>query len=147
MCLIVDVNIAHKVFLATDNPDFKDVHKALFTDNKPIASIVYGGKLVDEYARNSQIIRVLAQLDRTGRARKVDDDLIRKEMETVVQINLCQSNDEHIIALARIGKVRVLCSHDKALHTDFTNKKLIDKPRGKVYQKSKHVKLLWRFCN
>lgn len=146
MCLIVDINVAHKVLLVSDDPDFKDVHICLFTNSNPRGSLAYGGKLLNEYGRSPEIIRKLAELDRAGRARKVDDDLVDEEMKRIIQSGICKSDDEHIIALARVGRVRLLCSHDKDLHTDFTNKTLLDKPRCKVYQKPKHNKLLWRFC-
>ena len=45
----------------------------------------------------------------------------------------CLSNDAHIIALGQISGARLLYSNDKALHEDFGNKRLIDRPRGKVY--------------
>ena len=146
MCLIVDINVAHKVLLVSDDPDFKDVHICLFTNSNPKASLVYGGKLTDEYSTNHEIVKKLVELDRAGRARKVDDDHVNKEMEWIIQSELCKSDDEHIIALARVSSVRLLCSHDKDLHSDFTNKALLDKPRGKVYQKPRHKNLLRKFC-
>ena len=45
----------------------------------------------------------------------------------------CRSNDIHVIALAQISGARLLYSNDQALHEDFGNKLLIDRPRGKVY--------------
>jgi hypothetical protein len=119
---------------------------SLFKNKKPMARLVYGGKLVDEYNKNLAVRRMLAVLDRAGRTRRVDDDSIEKEIDMVTRIGSCISNDKHIIALARAGNVRLLCSHDKALHTDFTNKALLDKPRGNVYQNRRHKKLLERFC-
>lgn len=147
MCLIIDVNVAHKILLANDDPDFKDVHECLFTGKMPHARMAYGGKLAREYLNNHKIRRVLVELDRAGRAWKVDDSLIEREIEWVVTSGLCQSDDEHIIGLARVSGVRLLCSHDQSLHIDFTNKALLDKPRGKVYQTKKHKKLLTEFCS
>jgi hypothetical protein len=37
---------------------------------------------------------------------------------------------------------RILFSRDKALHKDFKNPALIANPRGSVYQKASHCKLL-----
>ena len=146
MCLIVDINVANKVLLVSDDPDFMDVHICLFTNSNPRGSLVYGGKLMDEYSKSREIIKKLVELDRAGRARRVDDDLIDEEMEWIIQSGLCKSNDGHIIALARVGRVRLLCSHDRDLHADFTNKELLNKPRGKVYQRPTHRNLLSRFC-
>ena len=52
----------------------------------------------------------------------------------------CRSDDEHIIALAQISGARLLYSNDRALRHDFTNKRLIDSPRGKLYSTPKNKK-------
>ena len=147
MCLIIDVNVAHKILLMSDDPDFRDVHECLFTSKMPHARIAHGGKLTREYLHSHKIRRVLVELDRAGRAWKVDDELVEREVEWVLESGLCESDDEHIIGLARVSHVRLLCSHDQALHIDFTNKALLDKPRGKVYQTRKHKRLLRKFCS
>jgi predicted nucleic acid-binding protein len=147
MCLIVDANVVNRVFLIADDPDFKDLYASLFATRKPVAKIIYGGKLIEEYSRSHhEVIRILLQLDQAGRATKVDDSLIDGEHEIIIKMKVCKSNDTHIIALARAGKVRLLCSHDKPLATDFKNKALLNKPRGKVYKSSKHNNLLDKFC-
>lgn len=146
MCLIVDVNVAHKVLLADDDPDFHEVHRRLFSPKANPVKIVYGGKLAEEYLKNNAIRGILAELNRAGRAILVSEELVQSEDASVIALNLCQSNDTHIIALARAGKVRLLCSDDKALCTDFTNKLLLDKPRGKVYGCPDHNHLLRTFC-
>jgi hypothetical protein len=146
MCLIVDVNIAPNVLLTDHDPDFLHVHNRLFATKGPTAKLVYGGKLVEEYGHNEGIRRILRELDRAGRTRKIPDEDVENECVVVESMNECQSNDHHIIALARVGKVRLLCSRDHALIADFTNKKLLDSPRGKVYQYASHRELLTRFC-
>jgi hypothetical protein len=148
MCLIVDNNIVHRVLLQPDDNDFKHVHQALFGSRPPIAEIVYGGKkLMGEYARSTAVIEVLLQLRRAGRAKVEDSDQVDDEANRVAKTGFCKSDDEHIIALARVSGVRLLCSLDKNLADDFTNKALIDKPRGKVYKYSSHRKLLSQFCS
>ncbi len=146
MCLIVDVNVAREVFSDTEEPDFAEIRKALFQSKAPLVHIVYGGLLREEYLRIEQVRRALVILDRAGRARQVPDAEVRAETDLVEAIRLCVSNDTHIIALARVAGVRLLCSRDQALHTDFNNKKLIDKPGGKVYQSASHKHLIKRFC-
>ncbi len=146
MCLILDINIAHKVLLTGNDPDYKDVHSSLFTNKPATAIMVHGGKLTKEYAGNNQIRKVVVELDRRGRALKVDDALVNAEQLQVKQSRLCCSDDEHIIALARVRRVRLLCTNDDALITDFTNKSLINSPRGKVYKHAQHKPLLAKFC-
>ena len=69
MCLIVDNDVAHRVFLKPDDPDFKYVFGCLFGKRLPGASIVYGGKLTAEYLGNTALIAPLLELKRVGWAR------------------------------------------------------------------------------
>jgi hypothetical protein len=146
MCMIIDMNVAHKVFLRDDDPDFKAVHDSLFNDRNIRASVVYGGELLREYNRNNAVRRVVAALDRAARARKINDDSVDAEAKRLSESGACASDDPHIVALARISHVRLLCSHDRDLHRDFTNKSLLDNPRGKVYQLTAHKGLIKEFC-
>ena len=146
MCLIVDVNVAREVFSDTDEPDFADVRKALFLSKSPVVKIVHGGLLREEYLRVEEIRRALVVLDRAGRVRAIPDAEVVAETVSVETLGLCASNDTHIIALARVAGVRLLCSRDQALHADFTSAALIDRPRGKVYQSASHKHLIRQFC-
>lgn len=146
MCLIVDTNVAHRIILQRDDPDFKDVHARLFAAKKPTAALVYGGRLVLEYARDDSIRRLVVALDRSGGAIRVNDALVEQETASTIASGLCRSDDAHIIGLARAANVRLLCSHDRALHADFTNRALLSNPRGKVYQTRRHRPLLREFC-
>lgn len=148
MCLIVDVNVAHKVLWKQNDPngDFNPVRQGLLPGPQAYITLVYGGKLADEYARHRDLLELLLQLNRAGRARRIPKSQIQAEELCVQNLGLCQSNDYHIIALARVGHVRLLCSDDKALHNDFKNKQLLNNPRGKVYQCAKHESLLRRLC-
>ena len=146
MCLIVDMNVAHKILLAESDADFKDVHASLFGNKGTISKLVYGGELLREYNKNNAVRRQIALLDTAGRARKISDEQVDEESGNVSRSGLCVSDDPHIIALARVRSVRLLCSHDQNLHQDFTNKTLLDHPRGKVYQNSTHKDLLRQFC-
>ena len=146
MCLIVDVNIAREVFGGSEEPEFFVIRQALYQKASNSVKLVYGGHLRVEYLRVEAVRRALRVLDQAGRARQISDAVVDAEQKSVEQMSICVSNDTHIIALARTANVRLLCSHDQALHTDFTNKKLIDEPRGKVYQKAAHKHLIKKFC-
>jgi hypothetical protein len=146
VCLIVDSNVVHRVLLDPTDKDFRDIYVSLFGKGRVRAVVVYGGRLLEEYGTSARVIRALAALDRAGRARAIPAQTVGEETSKVIQSGLCVSNDHHVIALARVSGVRLLCSNDQPLHQDFTNKKVIDKPRGKVYQKRKHKPLLARFC-
>jgi hypothetical protein len=92
-----------------------------------------------------QIQLILTELDRRGSLRKVPDNDVDEMTKTVRDEGLCVSDDPHIIALARIARTRLLCSHDKDLHADFTNPKIL-KPAGSVYQKKSHQHLIRKHC-
>ena len=142
MCLILDANCLHKVFPSTDK-EFLPIKIALANGS---AKLVYGGKkLLAEYKRVDSAWRMIVALDKAGRTRKVNDaevDALESELEIAGQL---QSDDPHVIALAKISGVRLLCSHDKNLHTDFTNPHLLQ-PRGNVYQEACHKKLIRQYC-
>ena len=146
MCLIVDINVAEAVFLRNDDPNFREVHKLLFTRTSQPVHLVYGGKLTEEYMKNRDVFRLLRVLDQAGRTRTVSNKLIEAECAVLSKLASCKSNDTHILALARVGKVRLLCSNDQALRDDFRNKTILDSPRGKVYSNPSHNRLLTQFC-
>lgn len=145
MCLIVDINIAEKVFKPND-PEFCHVHSALFTAKHPPAKLVYGGKLTQEYNESEKLRRMLRVLDSMGRTRIIPDEKVDAECAAVEMLGICVSNDAHIIALARASKVRLLCTHDGDLISDFNNKSLVNCPRGKVYSCAANKGLLVQFC-
>jgi hypothetical protein len=142
MPLIVDANTAALVFTPQPSDDFRPVHVALFTG---VAVAVYGGKLAREYAAMRKHSRLLAELDRNGTLQKVSDADVDRATQRVCNESCCTSNDEHIIALARISRVRLLCSNDQDLHNDFTNPKIL-RPAGHVYQRPAHRHLIREHC-
>lgn len=146
MCIIIDVNIAPRVLLQED-PEFEPVWSRLLGNAKPQLRVAYGGRLKEELFGNGEIERVLRELDSAGRAKVVPDESIKEEEQALMDLDLCISNDVHIVALARAASARVLISLDQDLHQDFTNPKILRNPRGKVYQHREHVKLLNKPCN
>lgn len=143
MCLIVDNNVAHRVFSAVDDSDFKPVQNTLFAPKpKYRVWLVYGGRLKEEYFHSPAYRRLISQLDRAGRARLVADEQVDYLELLLVNAKACRSDDPHVIALAQASGARLLCSHDKTLHEDFTDPALLKDPRGKVYQTQSHIHLL-----
>lgn len=143
MCLIVDANVASLVFTPEPPKEFNPVTKALVRGD---AVAVYGGQLTREYQKSHSVVRFLATLDRAGRAKQLPGHQIDTESARLAVEGACQSNDHHVIAIALVGHVRLLCSRDAALHADFTNKALLDDPRGNVYQNETHTHLLRKHC-
>lgn len=147
MCLIVDNSVRDRVFFKPDDRDFQDLHSCLIGGGLPAVRIVYGGKLKREYLTSQKVMKRLAELDRKGQARAVSDALVDEDTAALRASGLCRSNDVHVIALARVGRVGLLCACDNALKRDFKSKALIDKPRGKVYDRRSHKELLREFCS
>ena len=142
MCIIVDVNVAHKIFLTNNDADFSYLHSCIINGKPQFAKIVYGGYLTTEYLRQDELKRMLFRLDQAGRARNVNDEQVNRETENLKNRRICRSDDEHIIALARVGGVRLLCTDDQRLCVDFRNYKLLNSPRGSIYRNSSHKHLL-----
>ena len=141
MCLIVDANLASRVFASPSHPDFAPVLDWL---DKRDGRIVFGGQLATELERLEKPRRYLRALLQAGRALRFPEGPIEEEATAVAVTGLCRSNDSHVIALARISGARTLCTNDRDLQQDFKNPRLISNPRGYIYKygRPSHVKLL-----
>ena len=143
MCLIVDANVAVQFFCTTD-PNSADLRNAVFGNG---CCVVYGGYLREEYEKIDKARRVVLALDRAGKARAIPDGPVEKRTAELKGSGVLNSDDPHIIALAEVSGSRLLHSLDIALHHDFTNPAIINKPRGHVYQGSAaHRHLVQRYC-
>ncbi len=141
MCLIVDNNVAAIVFVGSGN-NYKNVLPNLLSGK---AKLVYGGKLLDELEGNGKVAGILRMLDQAGRTEKIARNRIDSEILNVKKMKY-ESDDEHVLALARVSKARILCSEDKALREDFKNKIIIDNPRGVIYSSSRNDSLFVKYC-
>lgn len=137
MPTIVDANIL-SIFFSDLN--FKAVVDALRAGK---ASLAYGGsKQLREYGLLARHLPPILELQRQGKANRLDSSTVDLEEEKVKKRGYCVSDDEHIIAIALVSGARLLCSRDQNLIEDFTNPKIIGKPRGKVYKNTKHKRLI-----
>ena len=71
----------------------------------------------------------LRQAVQAGRARILDDNEVNAATSAVLADGVCQSDDPHVIALARISGTRLIYTNDNDLEGDF--KRLI--PKGIVF--------------
>lgn len=142
MCLIVDANVVHQVF-PEPSEHFRPIHEALAGGR---ASFVYGGELTREYQRTALSRSFLRRLDQQGAARQIPDVMVDTETKKVQKRGGYRSNDPHILALAIVSRVRLLCSEDEELGEDFTNPKILPRPRGNIYKRGEHVHLIDRHC-
>ena len=138
MCTILDANVAHEILdrnVSAAGKAFRDC-----IDSRK-AKLLLGGKLRQELSRQTGLREQLRGMILAGRIKSINDQKVNREAQSLRNQGLCRSNDFHIIALARLGGARLLYSNDKDLHQDFKNKKLIDKPRGKIYPHSESGEL------
>jgi hypothetical protein len=142
MCVIVDNDVVARV-LIHDELVFRPLKKSVYDGRH---KLVHGGKLTREYVKNATLRSLLVTLDKVGLSRVVSSNEVDAKTDELVQGNACESNDEHVIALALVGRVRLLCTGDLLLTRDFKNKDLINKPRGTVYGGAKAGKLVERKC-
>jgi hypothetical protein len=141
MCVIIDVNLAFRIFTSAPETDFRPVFDWLHAPGKN-GCLVFGGRLLEELSNRIASLRYLRALLQAGRAYRFPDAIIQSDEQQIRGSGLCKSDDSHVVALARVSGARTLCSHDQTLHQDFRNPKLISKPRGRVYQNATHAHLL-----
>jgi hypothetical protein len=139
MCLIVDANLAGLVFASPAEADFVPILDWLLEKD---GRLVFGGHLGTELDRVERARRFLRALLQAGRAIRIPDEAVQEEEAVVRNTGHCQSNDSHVVALARVSGARTLCTHDRDLQQDFSNPKLVSNPRGKIYQRREHHRLL-----
>ena len=134
MCAIIDANARHEVFGDNQSPAGKFFLNWLL--DKGGARLAVGGKLWAELNSYGKFQPFFADLLRRSKIVKCDDDSVNAEAALIDDI--CQSNDSHILALARVSGDRLLYSNDLDLHEDFKNPRIIDEPRGRIYTTVKY---------
>ena len=93
-----------------------------------------GGKVLEELELSSGEFRQWAsQAVQAGTMTVVDEIELESRTEEVQATGGYQSDDPHVLALAQLSGARLLYSNDAVLQRDFTNHRLLDNPRGKVY--------------
>jgi predicted nucleic acid-binding protein len=125
MCLIVDANAAHK-FLVHNSAV---IEWLLQPKGKP--RLCTGGQLTVELEIIGDVRRLLLTLDQAGRLRKISD---KETLKGGKQLKTLRSNDVHVLALAIASGARTLATFDDKLSADFKDARIINRPRGKVYQ-------------
>ncbi len=141
MCVIIDANAISEVFPSRMFRG-KDTRPAAgkqlydWLNSKPGRLVIGGSKLQDELNNESYRTWILEPKRRgelRGKLRKYNDEEVKQKTQELLEQNSCQSDDEHIIALAQISNARLLYSKDKTLHKDFKNIKLLHDPGGKIF--------------
>ncbi len=129
MCVIIDANAAHQVF----GDSKSEAGEFMLSRLSPRIQLAVGGELLDELERIGGFSRWLLTARRTGHARLIPDDDVNAEADRLRSAETCQSNDHHVLALARISGARLLFTNDNALQDDFRNRRIIGGTQGRIY--------------
>jgi predicted nucleic acid-binding protein len=136
MCIIVDANAIHRFFN-------EDAAAAVLLDAvmKPTTRITVGGTaLKAEYEASKRFVSLMLRLEQAGRINFTCSADVDQECRSVEKLPR-QSNDIHILALARVSKTRVLFSFDNALAADFKCSAILH-PKGRVFKSPQQTQLL-----
>ena len=125
-CLIVDTNMIH--WLTETSEDNSTIVIGLL--KKQRGKLYIGGELKHEFP--PRLRPWLAAGVRAGWIVNVSDDEVDQETTWLKVHHILESNDHHVVALARVSGARVLVSCDQALRQDFRNLSLISQPPGKL---------------
>ena len=132
MCAIVDANVGHEVFSeASQSEAGRYFYDWLIRRNGGI--LVVGGDVLRELEPSADFQRVFGERLLAGRARRIPDDIVDGETEALRALRVCRSNDEHVLALARVSGARLLFTNDRALQQDFRDTSIVGGTRGRVY--------------
>ena len=132
MCAIVDANVRHEVFSeASQSGAGRYFYDWLIRRNGGI--LVAGGDVLRELESSADFQRAFGERLLAGRARRIPDEVVDGETETLRALRICRSNDAHVLALARVSGARLLFTNDRALQQDFRDREIIGGTRGRVY--------------
>lgn len=140
MCVIIDANILGDVF--GENRSEAGVKLFEWIDNpQKSGHLVLGGTKLRAESKHVTAFSVWwRNATRSGVATEINTKKIDDLEQHLIAEDSCSSDDEHIIALARVSGARLLYSNDVALVDDFRNKgktpNLLPLPRGKSYPSS-----------
>ena len=130
MCAIVDANVAGEVFEGSSAAGSEFFGWL----NNGLGRLVVSGKLLEELERGSPGFRKWARTATLfGRMTTLNRNDVEERTREIENEALHSSNDPHVLAVAQLGRARLLFTNDQALGRDFRSKSLIDKPRGRIY--------------
>ena len=131
MCAIIDANVAHEAFGTGKSTAAGRAFREAVDAGRLL--LVVGGRVLDELDLNQGFRQWRAAAAQFGRVRVLDRQVVDAGANQLRSTQACQSNDEHVVALAQVSGARLLFTNDHQLQQDFRSKRLIDGPRGSVY--------------
>ena len=134
MCAILDADAVSAVFTEDPAPGAREFRRWIESARGRLA---IGGRLRKELAVNTAFKKWLREALLRGSVRDTPDRRVNDEARALASRENLRSNDQHVLALARLSGARLLYSRDKALREDFRNEKILGDPRGKLYPEGK----------
>ncbi|MCY4261408.1 MAG: PIN domain-containing protein [Rhodobacteraceae bacterium] len=132
MCGIIDASVVGSIFSKSGKIS-ECAEKFLVHVQRGKLTLFIGGKLQYETDTNERARNWFREARRRGLVRQKDSRAIASTAANLAASNQCKSNDHHVLALARVSGARLLYTNDQKLIKDFTNREIIDMPRGRVY--------------
>jgi hypothetical protein len=131
VCAIVDNNVRHEVFGGQDTQTPAGKYFLDWLDSSRGALVIGGGlrRELGDYRRFEVWFETAVQF---GRARQVDDARVESETNHLLSQSI-RSDDEHVLALARVSGARLLFTNDRDLQRDFQNPEIVGGTRGRIY--------------
>ena len=137
MCAIIDANVRDQVF-GNNRPEAGEFLFNWLNSEKGGVKLTVGGKLLRELSSSKAFTTWLQTALQFGRAQRIPDQEVEVATKELRELGLCSSNDEHVVALAKVGGARLLFTNDKLLQEDFRNRQILGGAQGKVYTTVKH---------
>ena len=137
MCAILDNDVRHQVFGDSHSEAGLFFLEWLTSKNRR-GVLVVGGKLLQELTESPKFKKWFQEAQQAGRARRISDDEVNNETENLRKQRICQSDDEHVLALARVSGARLLFTNDQDLTRDFKNRQIVPGVPGRVYTTRKN---------
>ena len=130
MGVIVDANVASEVFSGNRTTAGEHFRQHITTGDGFLSS---GGKNLAELRKLGAFREWEKTAVRFERLRYEESRSVKERTDVLAALDACESDDEHVIALASVGCGRLLFTNDRALQRDFRNPDLVNYPRGQVF--------------
>ena len=130
MCAIIDTNVRDEVF--GNNPSEAGTYLLNWLE-KGNGKLAIGGRLRRELSQSERFQVILDLLLLAGRTINAVDHDVDAEAQSLLRVGICKSDDEHVLALARVSGARLLFTNDRDLQQDFKNRQIVDGVPRRVY--------------
>ena len=139
MCMIIDTNVINKFLNKPDHEDMAPIHDWVNKRGRIVYST--GDKFSSELQQSAR--NELTRYAQEGKAKFIPAERVAEEATNLRKyMSEIKSDDQHVLALARLSQTRLLFTSDQKLMADFRNHEIIRAPRGSVYQDKRHENLL-----